>query len=337
MKTIVLKRPGRLERAETALPSGPKPGEVVVRVRRVGICGTDLHAFEGHQPFFSYPRVLGHELGVEVVALGPGVKDLAPGDRAAVEPYLNCGNCQACRRNRGNCCAQLQVLGVHVDGGMRELIRVPAVKVHRSSALDLEQLALVETLAIGRHAVQRAGLEAGEAILVVGAGPIGLAILQFARMAGARPLVAEIDEHRLRFCREVFGVEVIDARKEVLTQIEEMLGGEWPTAVFEATGNSRSMATSFRYVAHGGRLILVGFVAEAIAFQDAEFHRREISLLASRNALAEDFRQIIALLEQGQIDIRPWITHRATYADVVERFPGWLDPGQQVIKAMLEW
>src|SRR5580658_1667442 len=163
MKTIRLEEPGRFALLSTQEPgSSLQPDEALVRVRRVGVCGTDLHAFGGNQPFFTYPRVLGHELGVEVFSVGSGVTHVRPGDRCSVEPYINCQKCIACRRGKPNCCRELRVLGVHADGGMRETIAVPARKLHPSAKLELDQLALVETLAIGCHAVERAGLVPGE-------------------------------------------------------------------------------------------------------------------------------------------------------------------------------
>src|SRR5688500_1524126 len=161
MKTIILNEPGRFSLTDTLEPRSPAPGEAMVRVHRVGVCGTDLHAYRGRQPFFTYPRILGHELGVEVVEVGENAHGIRPGDRCAVEPYLNCGTCIACRHGKTNCCVELRVLGVHTDGGMREFIAVPVNKLHRSESLSWEQLALVETLGIGAHAVERAGLGAG--------------------------------------------------------------------------------------------------------------------------------------------------------------------------------
>src|SRR5262245_17969764 len=186
MQTVILAEPSRFELTDTAAPSEPPPGHALVRVHRIGVCGTDLHAYRGEQPFFSYPRILGHELGVEVLSLAPDVKsDLAPGDRCAVEPYMDCGTCIACRRGSTNACTSLRVLGVHIDGGMREYIAVPSAKLHSSAALSFDQLALVETLGIGAHAVGRARIAVGAWALVIGVGPIGLTVMQFARLAGA--------------------------------------------------------------------------------------------------------------------------------------------------------
>ncbi len=337
MKTIVLERPGDFVRTETPPPEGPGPGEVEVLVHRVGICGTDLHAYRGRQPFFEYPRILGHELGVEVGAVGEGVGTVKVGDRGAVEPYLNCGTCVACRKGKTNCCESLRVIGVHVDGGMRERMVVPAHKLHTSEVLSLEQLALVETLGIGAHAVERARPEKGESVLVIGAGPIGLSVVQFLQVAGAHVVVLELNPQRLAFCRAHFEVaKGIGNPDRVVEELREALSGELPTAVFDATGNVQSMNGAFEYVANGGRLTLVGLVQEEVTFRDSEFHRKEMTLLATRNSQPGDFRRIITLMEEGEVDIRPWITHRTGFEDLIADFPTWLEPETGVVKAMLE-
>jgi 2-desacetyl-2-hydroxyethyl bacteriochlorophyllide A dehydrogenase len=339
MKSLILLEPGKLVTAEAHEAATPGAGEALVRVHRVGVCGTDLHAFHGRQPFFNYPRILGHELGVEVMAVGEGVGGIAVGDRCAVEPYLNCGRCVACRRGKPNCCTELKVLGVHVDGGQRERIVVPAAKLHRSDKLNFDQLALVETLGIGAHAVERAAVERGETVAVIGAGPIGLATIQFVRAAGARVLVIDVNEQRLAFCRERIGVadgDTIDARGiDVVARLRERTGGELPTAVFDATGNAKSMAAAFEYPAHGGRLVFVGLFPGEVTFNDPNFHRRELTLLASRNSRPEDFRRIIELVERGVVDTTPWITHRARLEEVPAEFEGWTRPESGVLKAMI--
>lgn len=335
VKTLILTEPGRFDRAETTPPSTPGTGEVLLRIHRVGICGTDLHAFRGRQPFFEYPRILGHELGAEVEAVGADVTGVRAGDHVAVEPYLDCGACLPCRRGRPNCCESLQVLGVHTDGGMRERIIVPANKVHASSTLALEQLALVETLGIGAHAVQRAQVQPGEVVLVVGAGPIGLATTQFSALAGAHVHVVEPNEMRRAFAAEAFDVAGSHAPVADASDLWTTMG-DAPTCVFDATGHRGAMEAAFDWPAPSGRLVLVGFQLEPISFANPDFHRRELTLLASRNSTAAEFTGIISLMESGQIDTTPWITHRAGYDDVVETFPTWLEPETGVVKAMLE-
>ncbi len=338
MKTIVLEEPGRFRLTDSAAPEKPGAGEALVRVHRVGVCGTDLHAFKGNQPFFNYPRVVGHELGVEVLAVGPNDQGLAPGDRCAVEPYLNCGRCIACRRGKTNCCVRLQVLGVHIDGGMRDLMIVPVAKLHRSMRLSLDQLALVEMLTIGAHAVRRAQLEPGENVLIIGAGPIGLSTLQFAQLMGARVTVLEISAWRREFCQRHLRVErCLDGTGDTGKRLKELLDGDLPTTVFDATGSPRSMMQALQYVAHGGKLVYVSLVQADLTFHDPELHKRELTLLRSRNALAADFTWARQMVEDGRIDLGPWMTHRAPAERVVEEFPGWLDPERGVIKALVEF
>jgi 2-desacetyl-2-hydroxyethyl bacteriochlorophyllide A dehydrogenase len=339
MKAIRLEEPGRFAQVNLEAASGAlKPDEALVRVHRIGVCGTDLHAFRGNQPFFTYPRILGHELGVEVLDLGGQAEGIRVGQYCAVEPYLNCGTCIACRRGKPNCCVKLLVLGVHTDGGMRQTLVVPSRKLHPSKHLTLDQLALVETLAIGCHAVDRSGLEKGEFVLVIGAGPIGLGVMQFAIEAEAQVIVLDINAQRLEFCRSRLSVPyTIDAsRVNVLEALAGITAGDLPTAIFDATGNGRSMASAFEYPAGGGRLIFVGLFQGEVTFNDPNFHRRELAVLASRNARPDDFSRIISLIEAKRIDTSPWITHRAPLSDVVTEFPLWTKAETGVIKAMIE-
>ena len=340
MKTIVLETPGQLRLMETAEPGAPGVGEALVQVKRVGICGTDLHAFRGRQPFFSYPRILGHELGVEVIALGDTetAHTLQVGDICAVEPYLNCGVCSACRRGKTNCCQKLQVLGVHIDGGMRDYITVPIHKLHKAQGASIEHLAVVEMLCIGAHAVQRAQITPGENALVIGAGPIGLATLQFAQLAGAEVICLELNPNRIDFCRHNLGVtRFINTTEDVPAKLQDLLGGEMPTLVFDATGNPQSMMGAFHYVAHGGKLVFVGLVQGDLSFNDPYFHSHELTLLATRNATSADFAYVVDCLNQGKIQLDPWITHHAAPEELIEVFPTWLDPASGVVKAMVDF
>lgn len=338
MNAIVLREPGRFELVVREEPARPAPGHALVRVRRVGICGTDWHAWRGKQPFFTYPRVLGHELGVEVIEVNDPSSPLRPGDRCAVEPYLNCGTCIACRANKGNCCVRLEVLGVHRDGGMQEFIVVPSNKLHASATLSFEQLALVETLGIGCHAAARGQVQRGDNVLVIGAGPIGLSVLPFVQADGGRLIVADVSETRLAFCREwLRDVSTVDANAGVVDRLRDLTGGDLPAVVIDATGNPRSMANAFEYVANGGRLVFVGLFQGDVAFNDPNFHRREMTLLASRNALPADFSRIIRLVEDGTIDTRPWITHRTGHQDLCSTIEDWARPESNVLKAMVSF
>jgi 2-desacetyl-2-hydroxyethyl bacteriochlorophyllide A dehydrogenase len=335
MLQIRLNEPGRFEAMDGPEPV-PAPGEALVRVHRIGICGTDLHAFAGDQPFFSYPRILGHELGVEVLDPGDEPNGLKAGDRCAVEPYLNCGVCPACRRGRPNCCEDLKVMGVHVDGGMQSLLAVPSRKLHRSDTLDFDQLALVETLGIGAHAVDRAGVKGDDFVLVVGAGPIGLSAIQFVLVTGATLAVMDTSGPRLEFCRRHFGVaDTLVPGPGAAGRLRE-IGGGLPTIVIDATGNPKSMAGTFEMAGHGGRIVFVGLFQGDVTFNDPNFHRRELTLCASRNSLPSNFKEIITLIETGRVTTRPWITHRFRLAETPAAFREQIAGNPAVLKALIE-
>src|SRR5262245_61727255 len=337
MKAIQLEKPEHFRVIDVPEASAPGPGEALVRVHRVGICGTDYSGFLGKMPFYSYPRIPGHELGIEVVSVGGDVTNVKPGDRCSVEPYINCQQCYACERGHSNCCENLQVLGVHIDGGMRPQFVLPARKLHVSTNLTLEQLALVETLAIGCHAVARGNCRPDEVVLVIGAGPIGLSAIEFVKLAGSRTIVFDVNEQRLAFCRDTMGVETIHVpgNGSELERLKEATSGRLAHVVIDATGNNKSMSQALQYVGFAGRLVFVGITTQEVGFGHPLMHRREMTLLASRNALPGDFTRIIRLIEEGQIDTRPWFTHEAGCGERSGEVPRWRRPETRVIKAIV--
>jgi alcohol dehydrogenase len=337
VKALSLEAPKQWKRIDVPPPEQPAPGEALVRVHNVGICGTDVSGYLGKMPFFSYPRIPGHELGVEVLAVGPGVDGVRPGDRCSVEPYINCQKCHACRRGHANCCEHHQTLGVHCDGGLRPRFLVPARKLHVSRRLTFEQLALVETLAIGCHATGRAAPQPDEVCLIIGAGPIGLATLEFVTLTGAKVIVLDVHEGRLDFCRRVMGVtHTLTPTERLAKDLREAAGGHLPEVVIDATGSCASMSNAFGLIAHGGRLVFVGITTEEVRFRHPVFHKPEGTLLCSRNALSADFGRIIGLIEEGRIDTRPWITHRTGFEELIDVFPSYTRPETGVIKAVVE-
>lgn len=338
MKTLVLESPGNF-RYETRPDPVRRPGEALLRIRRIGICGTDLHAFEGTQPFFDYPRVLGHELAADLLEVEPGT-DFEPGERVTFIPYFSCGECVACRSGKPNCCVRIRVCGVHVDGGMGELLSVPTDALLHAEGLGYDELALVEPLAIGAHGVRRAGITPGEYVLVVGAGPIGLGTMAMARIAGARVIALDINEKRLAFCQQALGVDhVVNGAGESNGSVEERLAeithGDMATVVIDATGSARAITQGFGYMAHGGRYMLIGLQKGPISFSHPEFHKRESTLMSSRNATREDFQWVMGCLKKGDIDPKTFITHSVHFDEVKDQFAGWLDPANGVIKAMV--
>lgn len=339
MKAIRLTAPQTFEKCEVEEPSSPGPGEALIRTDRMGICGTDVSCYKGKFPFFDYPRIPGHELGVEILEVGEGVKNVKPGDRCSVEPYLNCGQCHACRKGKGNCCENLKVFGVMMNGGLCERSIIRADKLHPSTQLSFEQLALVETLAIGCHASNRGNAGPEDHVLIIGAGPIGLSTLEFNRLTGATVTVMDMSEDRLAFCRENYGIQNLITFKGDGSEIEHMrqiTNGSLYDVVTDATGNNHSMSNALEYVAFSGALVYVGITTEQIYFPHPALHRREIDLLASRNALPEDFPEIIGLIEDGTINTDPWITHRIKMDQVIDKFESLIHPDSGVLKAIIE-
>jgi 2-desacetyl-2-hydroxyethyl bacteriochlorophyllide A dehydrogenase len=335
MKKIVCESPGSLHMVEGPVPV-PGEGEVLIRVRRIGLCGTDMHIFRGTQPFLQYPRVMGHELSGEVVA-APADAGLAPGDQVYVMPYLSCGKCVACRKGKTNCCTNIQVLGVHRDGGMAEYLSIPAQFVFQTEGISLDDAALLEFLAIGAHAVKRGAVGTGQHVLVVGAGPIGVAVALFAHLKGAQVTVLDARTDRIAFCSEVLKIKNTVAVGENDKQmLSDLTGGDFFDVVFDATGNIKAMERGLEFVAHGGAYVLVSIVRDTMSFSDPEFHKRETSLLGSRNATVDDFREVLAAMKAGKVPTRLMNTHRTTLDDFIGVLPQWMDPASGVIKAVIE-
>ena len=334
MKTLLLQQPGTLAWTDVAEPS-PADGEVLVRVRRCGVCGTDIHALAGKQPFFSYPRRLGHELCVEIIS-APANSGLSAGDLCAVEAYYFCGQCPACRAGKTNCCKNLKVLGVHIDGGHAPLMTVPVDKLHRASALSPEQIALVEPLVIGAHGVERAAPKNGEPTVIIGMGPIGLAAAIFAKAAGANLVYVDVQTDRLNFaCEKMQLGKAVSADAKLADNLQKHFG-QLPSVVIDATGNPTSMRSTFQLTEHGGRIVFLGLFIGELTFDDPNFHRRELTLLASRAGLTGTFREVIRLMESKKIDVLPLITHRFGFNETAERLPQ-IHREAGLVKAMIDF
>ena len=335
MKTLICTTPGQFKYAEAEKPLLQK-GQAIIKIKRIGICGTDLHAFEGTQPFFNYPRILGHELSGELIAID-GSTAFKIGEAVTFIPYFNCGKCIACKANKPNCCVKMQVCGVHVDGGMAEYLSVPTTTLLHGQGLSFDELALVEPLAIGAHGVRRAGVQKDEFVLVIGAGPIGLGTMEFARIAGAKVIALDINETRLHFCKEKLKVaHIINALStDVVEQLNAITNGDMPTVVIDATGNLKAINNAFQYMAHGARFVLIGLQKGDISFSHPEFHKREATLMSSRNATIEDFDHVIKSMKAGFVNPTTYITHPIHFDQVAAEFESWLDPKNGVIKAMV--
>lgn len=335
MLTVICNEPGSLTAVETAKPVRAS-GEILIRIKRVGVCGTDLHIFTGNQPYLEYPRVMGHEFS-GVVEETDSASDLKSGDVVYVMPYLSCGTCIACRQGKTNCCTRIQVLGVHCDGAFTEYLSIPHEFVHKAVGASLDQAAMIEFLSIGAHAVRRSNIQAEQRALVVGTGPIGMAAAIFASLRGAKVTVLDTRDDRLAFCKQHLkihaAVKIGEADKEALAELTD---GDFFDVVFDATGNARAMERGFEFIAHGGTYVMISVVRDSITFSDPEFHKREATLMGSRNATQEDFRHVEECLRNGLIPDAALNTHRLTLSDVPSSFTTLLDPKQGVVKAIIE-
>jgi 2-desacetyl-2-hydroxyethyl bacteriochlorophyllide A dehydrogenase len=333
VEALVCVEPGalRIERRPVATRA---PGSALVRPCRVGICGTDYHIFEGKHPFLQYPRIMGHELAVEVLEAPDGA-DVRPGEICVVNPYLACGHCRACLRGKPNCCASLSVLGVHQDGGMAGLLCVPAGNLVPAEGLSPDACATVEFLSIGAHAVRRGAVTPDDRVLVVGAGPIGLGVAVFARLSGGQVALFDRDAERLAVASSIAGVVALEGA-DVRSCVKEATGGTGFDVVFDATGTSLAIEAGFDHVAHGGRYVLVSVVKDSITFGDPDFHRKEMTLLGSRNATREDFARVISAIRSGEVDAERLITHRTSLAGAVQDLPCWAADKAGLIKAVVE-
>ncbi|WP_372718843.1 zinc-binding alcohol dehydrogenase family protein [Novipirellula sp.] len=339
MRAIQISELKTLKRVDIDEPAAPAAGQALVRTHRMGVCGTDISCYLGKFPFFDFPRIPGHELGVEVVSVGEGVTNVQAGDRCSIEPYMNCGECYACRRGAINCCQNLKVIGVMMDGGLCESFLVRADKLHPSAKLSYDQLALVETLAIGCHANDRGAPEKGDHALIIGMGPIGLATLEFARLTDATISVMDMNQGRLDFVRENYGIEntvLFKGDGSEVERMKELTGGDMYQVITDATGNKHSMSGALQYLAPTGRLVYVGITTDELSFKHPVMHRPEATILASRNALPPDFTRIIGLIEDGTINTDPWITHRTSFDGVINDFESFTKPETGVIKAIIE-
>jgi len=335
MRSLICERPGEIAVAERPRPA-PGPGQVLVRIRRAGVCGTDLHIYEGSHPFLEYPRVIGHELSGEVAETGQGCT-IEIGQQVYVIPYLACGSCVACRRGKTNCCQRIGVLGVHIDGGMADYVCVPEANVAAADGVTLDQAAMVEFLAIGAHAARRANPAKQDRVIVIGAGPIGMGCMLFAGLEAGSVTALDLRQDRLDFCRSRIGVDhAVAGGPNAGEALSDLTSGDFFEIVIDATGNAKSMMAGLNYVAHGGTYVLVSVVRDTICFDDPEFHKRETSLLGSRNATPDDFARVFRAMRQGLVPTDALITHRVPLDKAPGSFPSLMKPETGVIKALIE-
>lgn len=329
MLTGTCATPGLFELRPAALPTDAPAGWALVDIAAVGLCGTDYHILQGKHPFLTYPRVIGHELSGRLTHAAGG---MAAGTLVVVNPYLSCGTCRACQRGKPNCCQRIEVLGVHRDGGLCARITVPVGNLYPADGLTEVQAAMVEFLAIGAHAVARSGTGPGDLVLVTGAGPIGLGTALFARLAGADVHLLDLSPDRLAMAAARFGLTQGHGDAGAILHGDRADGFD---VVFDATGTARGIAAGFPLLAHGSTYVLVSVVKDDIAFDDAEFHKREARIIGSRNALRADFERVMAAIRGGRIDTAALLSLDLPLADMPGRFAALAADRNTLIKAVV--
>ncbi|WP_345827835.1 zinc-binding alcohol dehydrogenase family protein [Pantoea sp. BRR-3P] len=337
MKTLVVAEPRQMVWQQRTKPT-PAANEVLIKPIAAGICGTDIHAWAGNQPFFSYPRVLGHELCGEVVQLGSQASGFRTGQRVALIPYVACQQCDACLSGKTNCCEKISVIGVHQDGGFCEFLSVPASNLLAVDDVDPQAAALIEPFAISAHAVRRAAVVADEQVLVVGAGPIGLGVAAIAAAAGAHVVVADTSEQRRAHVTEKLGVATVNPLEEdFATQLKAEFGGRLAAKVIDATGSPAAMNGAVKLIRHGGTIVFVGLHKGDLVIPDIEFHKKEATLMGSRNATLEDFAKVGELMANGQLRADMMLNRHYDFSTLAETFEAEVINNRELIKGVIHF
>ena len=323
MKVVRIAAEGQSEFADVER-TAPGAGDVVLAVRHVGLCGSDLNTFKGLNPLVQLPRIPGHEIGGEVIAVGEGVDAGLIGQRAIVVPYTNCGTCSSCRKGRLNACRYNKTLGVQQDGGLAEFLVLPAEKIILNSSLAPAHLALVEPLSVGFHAVARGNVGAGDTVVVLGCGMIGMGAIVGAAARGARVIAVDVNAQKAEFARQFGASEIIIAGSEDVAQrVEALTNGDGADVVIEAVGLPLTFTQAVDFAGFAGRVVYVGYSKAPVSYETRFFNLKELDILGSRNATRADFEAVIAYLETLGPKADALISKRFAFADADKALPFW--------------
>lgn len=336
MKAVQVPKAHELRIIEQERPTIQKADEVLVKIKRVGICGSDMHIYHGTNPLATYPRIVGHEVAGEVVEVGTSVKGLQPGGHVVVEPINYCGECYACRKGRPNVCEKLSVFGVHEDGGMREYVVLPEKQLHSvNKDLSWDEIVLAEPYTIGAQAVWRGNVEAEDTVLIQGCGPIGICILKLAKIAGAKVYMTDLSEERMAFAKESGADEVINAGKEsVKDRVLGLTNGEGPNVVIDAVGMPATVELSIDLVSPAGYVVVLGFDERPSAIPQLPITKKEITIVGSR-LQTNQFSKVVNLMNSGELKSDGLITHKFALDDVQEAFTFVENNPDKVRKALI--
>lgn len=338
MKALVISAAGETSYTERPQPQ-PAPGEVLLQIKRLGYCGTDLNTFRGFNPLVTYPRIPGHEIAALVAAVTPGVPaEFKPGMETTVLPYTTCGKCSSCRSGRVNACRSNQTLGVQRDGAFTEFIAVPWEKLVRSEKLSLAEHALVEPLSVGFHAVERGQVSSADTVLVFGCGMIGLgAISGAALLRGARVIAVDVDDTKLALARQAGATETINSKAEKLhDKLQALTNGDGPGVVIEAVGLPATFRAAVDEVCFAGRVVYIGYAKEAVSYETKYFVMKELDIRGSRNATRQNFSDVIQVLESGRYPVAETITRCVPFAEAGAALASWAADPSRVTKIHVE-
>ena len=303
MKTVLINKPFEIAVTDTPKPEA-KEGEALLKILYGGICGADVASYTGNQPFTTYPRIPGHEFSAEIVSIPENDRGLKPGDVVTANPYFNCGECYSCRRGYVNCCTDNRTMGVQRDGSFCEYVSMPVERIYGGKGLSAKELALVEPFTISYHAVNRAPVKAGDRVLVVGAGPIGIFALIAAREKGAEVYVADILDGRLEKALGFGAKGVINSAKcDIVAEAMKITGGDGFDVCIEACGQSVTFLNCIDCAAFAGRIILIGNGKKETTFLHSILLKKELNVYGSRNSYPSDFKDVIDLIASGRVDV----------------------------------
>lgn len=316
MKAVCLQSPGDIKLEEVPYPNR-KEGDILIKVRSLGICGSDIGAYRGANPLVSYPRIIGHEAAGEIVAVPENETKLVVGDRVVLEPYIYCGKCYPCQKNRTNCCENLTVLGVHIDGAMSEYFSHPRHLVHKvPDNISWHLLALVEPLTISMHAIRRCRVQRGEHVVITGSGPIGLLAAQYVLTLEASPIVVDPVEERLEFAKRL-GVEhtINPLKTDAISEIKSLTRGRMAEAIIEASGNAMAIRSSIDYASYAGRICLVGWPKSEVSLPTSLVSKKELDIFGSRNSVRA-FPESIKLISERKVNVAAVITKTTSFEEI---------------------
>ena len=334
MRALVMKEPGRLA-VETVPDASAASGDVLLKVRMIGLCGSDLNSYRGRNPLVTFPRIPGHEVAATIVAGNSAYPELATGIDVTLSPYTSCGKCSSCRRGRPNACQFNETLGVQRDGALAEYLAVPAEKLYPAK-LTIKELCLVEPLTVGFHAVARGRVSAEDTVAIFGCGGVGLGAIAASGFRGAKTIGIDVDDAKLAIALKAGATQVIHTGKESLhKRLGELTEGRGPDVVIEAIGLPQTFRAAVEEVAFTGRVVYIGYAKEPVEYETRFFVQKELDILGSRNALPEDFREVIQMLEEHRFPVNEAVSAIVPMEEAPETIKSWSENPARFSKIMV--